>query len=593
MATATPVEESLTRSAPRAEHGRPDLGRRAAAAVLLALAIQFVAVSAWQAWRDSPTVDEPVHMATGLAALREHEVRLNSEAPTFPKAVNALPLLFARIPLPLDGWWSEVVDREPDELTGFEWARFTNEFETLQLERGDYRRVVFLGRIVPIVQGALIGLVLFALSSALFGRAAGLLAASLWLTTPLAVGFSHLNSLDLAFTLAVLATCLALERHVRRPTTITLAWLAAACGLVLLVRYTGVLVVGAVVVGLLLAPRPDRSRRAAVADAAVVVVASWALVWVGTLAVTPGSGSIPYQTGTVGSDLLTRTASAIVDLVPWPESYKFGFQFQIGASPLESTGYLLGQSWRGARWWFWPVTFAVKLPLAALAVMVLGPIAWRGLDRATVRRAAIVLLPTLVVLVAFLLPFPKPAGIRYALPVIALLLVVGSPVARWLLESRPRWVLVALLVGVQMASFWDAVPHSLAWTAPPFRPGYAVAAESSLDLGQDNRALIEWMDGRTAFVAPFGGSLEAVYTVPGYRPLLGTPPGDVRGWVAASATQLSSYERERLSWLRAYCHVDTIGGTILIYRFDRPPTAEPGPTRPAGRCPGDVSTRTG
>jgi len=591
MATATPVDESLTRSAPRAEQGRPHRGRRAAIAVLAVLTIQFVTVSALQAWRDSPTVDEPVHIATGLAALREREVRLNIEAPMFPKAVNALPLLIAGIPLPLDGWWSDVVEREPDELTGFEWAGFTNDFETLHLERGDYQRVVFLGRIMPILQGALIGLVLFALGSALFGRAAGLLAAALWLTTPLAVGFSHLNSLDLAFTLAVLAACLALERHVRRPTPFTLAWLAVACGLVLLVRHTGVLVVGAVAAGLLVAPRHGRPGRAAVADAAVVVVAAWALVWVGTLAVAPGSGSIPYWTGTVGSGPVTRTASRVIDIVPWPESYKLGFQFQIAASPLESPAYLLGQSWRGARWWFWPVTLAVKLPLAALAVIVLGPIAWRRLDRATVRRAMTVLLPSVVVLIVFLLPFPKQVGIRYALPVIALLLVIGSPVARWLVASRPRWVLIALLVVAQLASFWDAVPHSLAWTAPPFRPGYAVAAESSFDWGQDNRALMEWMDGRTVFVAPFGGSLEAVHSAPGYRQLIGTAPGDVHGFAAASVTELTTYQREPLSWLRAYCHVGTIGGTILIYRFDRPPTPEPGPTRPAGRCHGDVSVR--
>jgi hypothetical protein len=592
MAMATPVEESLTRSAPRAEEDRPDRGRRAAVAVLVLLTIQFVSVSAWQAWRDSPTVDEPVHIATGLAALREREVRLNIEAPVFPKAVNALPLLVADIPLPLDGMWSEVTKLEPDELTGFEWAAFTNEFESMHLERDDYQRVVFLGRIMPIVQGALIGVVLFALGSALFGRSAGLLAGALWLTTPVAVGFSHLNSLDLAFTLAVLAACLALERHVRRPTTITLAWLAVACGLVMLVRYTGVLIVGAIAVGLLLAPRAGRSRWAAVADVAVIVVAAWAVVWVGTLAVAPGSGSIPYPTRTVGSGPLMRTASRVIDVIPWPKSYELGFQFQIAASPLESPAYLMGQSWRGVRWWFWPVTLAVKLPLAALAVAVLGPIAWFRLDRATIRRAATVLLPSVVVLVVFLLPFPKEVGIRYALPVVALLLVVGSPVAPWLVASRPRWVLAALLLVAQLASFWDAVPHSLAWTAPPFRPGYAVAAESSLDWGQENRALVEWMDGRTVFVAPFGGSLEAVHKAPGYRQLLGTAPGDLRGLAAASVTELTTYQREQLSWLRAYCHVGTIGGSILLYRFEQPPTPEPGPSRPAGRCSGDVSVRT-
>ncbi len=595
MATATPVEESLTRSAPSAEDAGSEgfhVGRRAAIAVLVVLTIQFVAVSAVQAWRDSPTNDEPVQMATGLAALREREVRVNFEAPLFPKATNPPPLLVAGIEVPLDGIWSDVAERDRDELTGFEWAAFTNEFEHLHLERGDYQRVLFLGRIMPIVQGVLIGLVLFALGSALFGRPAGLLAAALWLTTPLAVGFSHLNGLDLFFTLAVLAACLALERHLRRPTRITLAWVALACGLVLLIRHTGVLIVAAVVASLLLAPRPGRPRREALAEAAVVVVATWALVWVGHLAIAPASPPISYVTATAGSGALARTASRVVDLIPWPRSYKLGFQYQISASAGKSDAYLLGQHWRGVRWWFWPVTLAMKLPLAALAVALLGPIAWCRLDRATARRAATVLLPSLVVLVVFLLPFPKQVGVRYALPVIALLFVVGSPVAGWLVENRRRLALVALLMVVQLASFWDATPHSLAWTAPPFRPGYAMAAESSLDWGQDNWALIDWMDGRTAYVAPFGGSLEAVFETPGYQDLLFTAPADVRGRAAASVTQLTAYYRDQLSWLRAYCNVGTIGGSILLYRFEDPPTPEPGPSRPVGRCSGDVSVRT-
>ena len=587
MAMATQVNESSTRSV-RTERARARPAW-AATAVLVALTVQFVAISAWQAWRDSPTADEPIHMASGLAALREREVRLNPEAPTLPKAISAIPLLVAGVDLPLDGTWSDIDAIDPDDVNVFAGGELASEFVRLHFERGDLQRVMFLGRIVPIIEGALIGFLLFALGSALFGRAAGLLAAALWLTTPLAVGFSHLNSLDLAFTLAVLAACLAVERHVRRPTRGSLAWIAAACGLVLLVRHTGVLVVAAACAGLVLA-RPDGRRWAGARDAAVVAVAAWALVWIGTIAVAPRTGTLWW--GQADDGRMTRAALSVLDVVPWPRSYEAGFRFQILVSPAKSDAYLLGEAWRGARWWFWPVTLAVKLPAAALAVMVLGPVAWHRHDGATVRRASAAVLPALAVLVAFLLPFPKEVGVRYALPVIALLLVVGSPLGPWMAARRPRWVIAALLAVVQLVSFWTAAPHSLAWTAPPFRPGYAVAAESSLDWGQDNDALAEWMRGRRVLVASFGGVTEMVWSAPGYRPLLDIAPREVRGWVATSATLLTTYERDRLSWLRAYCNVGTIGGTILLYWFEDPPTSEPGPSRPAGRCRDDVSVRT-
>ena len=60
-----------------------------------------------------------------------------------------------------------------------------------------------------------------------------------------------------------------------------------------------------------------------------------------------------------------------------------------------------------------------------------------------------------------------------------------------------------------------------------------------------------------------------------------------------SATDLTSDDQGPLSWLRAYCPVGTLGGSILVYRFTLPPDGAPGPTVPAGPCTGPASTRTG
>jgi hypothetical protein len=79
--------------------------------------------------------------------------------------------------------------------------------------------------------------------------------------------------------------------------------------------------------------------------------------------------------------------------------------------------------------------------------------------------------------------------------------------------------------------------------------------------------------------------------LPGYRPLLVTRPEEITGWVAVSATFLTTHYRDQLDYLRAYCNVGTIGGTILLYRFDEPPTQAPGPSAPAGRCDGPFSRR--
>jgi hypothetical protein len=63
-------------------------------------------------------------------------------------------------------------------------------------------------------------------------------------------------------------------------------------------------------------------------------------------------------------------------------------------------------------------------------------------------------------------------------------------------------------------------------------------------------------------------------------------------WLAVSATALTAYFRPVLGWLRGFCSVGNLGGTILLYRFHEPPDYDVrGPDRPAAPCDGDVSHR--
>jgi hypothetical protein len=154
-----------------------------------------------------------------------------------------------------------------------------------------------------------------------------------------------------------------------------------------------------------------------------------------------------------------------------------------------------------------------------------------------------------------------------------------------------RRVAAALLGVTQVAAAVAAYPHSIAWTPPPFTPAYQWTTDSNVDYGQDTRLVNEWAVGKQPLVdllLPRGVDLPA-----GSRPLLDVPPAEVSGWVAVSATRLTALDRDQLAWLRAYCPVDTIGGSVLLYRFDAPIDPRPGPTKPVGICSGDVSTRTG
>jgi hypothetical protein len=185
---------------------------------------------------------------------------------------------------------------------------------------------------------------------------------------------------------------------------------------------------------------------------------------------------------------------------------------------------------------------------------------------------------------------PLNLGLRYAFPSLALWFVAAGPAVR-LGSSLSRRVGAGALVVTQLAAVLVSYPHSIAWTPPPFTPAYQWATDSNVDYAQDNRLVGVWAAGKQPLVdllLPRGFDIPA-----GSRPLLDVRPEDVQGWVAVSATRLTALDRDRLAWLRAYCPVETIGGSVLLYRFEGPVDASPGPTMPVGICSGDVSTRTG
>lgn len=564
------------------EKGLPEIERRIALVILAALCLQFVLLTTPQAWKDAATADEPIYMLSGITALTKHQLRFNVETPPLPKVLAALPALAARPVIPTGKAFQD----------GNSFA-YGPEFFEAQRGADHLRRLLFLSRLMPIVEGVLTGLALYALAAGLFGRAAGLLASGAWLTTPFVVGLSHLNGVDVPTALCVVLASLATTRYLRSPTAWRAAIIGLACGTTILTRTTGLLlspVLAAVVVGV-----HWRRPRLAVSHAALLLLVAWLSVWIGVRAISPFPDFErldPFVFPERGPS--ESTASELVRLVPWPEEYDTGIFDLDRISTGRTPAFLLGRAWDGGRWWFWPGSMLVKLPAPVLLMILAGFACWLKLAASVRRRAALaVLVPALALgLFVLLQQTERQLGLRYMLPAIALGLVAGSPLVILL---RSRWVgpfLIGALGVAQLAGLWGSYPHSLAWTSPPFRPGYQMAADSNLDWGQDLYRLQRWGRNKEPWVAYFPFPISSDFPLPGQRLDGSTDLRQVKGWVAVSATMLTAFGRDELSWLRAYCPVGHLGGTILLYRFSGPPDPAPGPVTPASPCPGEFSERS-
>jgi hypothetical protein len=253
-------------------------------------------------------------------------------------------------------------------------------------------------------------------------------------------------------------------------------------------------------------------------------------------------------------------------------------------------------SWTGASVWFWFATLVVKLSTPIVVLLVAGPLVLVALvrsgriSRSTWRQTLVAVVLPAVVLFVFELPNPRTLGVRYLLPSIALWIVAASPIAL-VVTRRVAAMAVGVVLAVAAAITVYSFPNSIAYTAAPFRPGYRVATDSNVDWGQNFNQLASWSRGRHPYVAYFGPRGVTGADIAGTRPLVGTAPAHISGWVAASASDLTSADRGSLSWLRAYCPVGTLGGSILLYHFTVAPTAAAGPAAPASLCAGRVSHR--
>ena len=536
--------------------------------VLLAvITAGFLVLGAAEAWSDSPTFDEPVYVSSGVAVLLHHDVTLNEEHPPLTKVLAVLPVLLTHPVVPGNGTWS-----------GNDEYSYGARFLTAQLAAGKLRRVTFASRLVPLAETAGVTFVLYAIGLELSGAVAGMLAGLLWLASPFVLGIGHLDGTDVPFALGAALSAWALLRWLRWRDTRRLAWLGLALAAAAETQVTGLLVVAsglAVVVGAQWRSGIVR----ALAQAALAALIVWAAVWVVYLALDPA---------------MVRQLPLIV-----PRPYLDGIRYLSVHDGSGSAAYIAGVAYTGGRWWYWPLSLVIKWPEAGLLLLIAGTFGCLWLPRDLRRRAGVAVGVPAVLLTGFTLTMPKDVGLRYLLPVLALwaaaagsgLAAAGSRV----LEARVgrlAWVVTSVLLVAALVSTAVSFPDTIAWTAWPFRPNYTMVTDSNVDWGQDLYVLRSWSASRDPWVAYFGPRGISTADIPGARPLLGTAPRQVTGWAAVSVTALNSANRSALSWLRGWCPVAVLAGSILIYHFSRSPSASSAhaSSRPAALCPGQWSS---
>lgn len=545
------------------------LAVRLGVAALLTL---HTALLLWTNRSSAITFDEYAHLPAGVAYWRHGALDIYNLTPPLLRFWAAAPLLAMdpRVPDPA------LV--RADSADARHWI-YAEHFlrANAQIDPGRYVQFFTVGRAALIPLLLIGGWIVYRWAAALHGEIAGLAALALYVTCPNLIAHGALLTTDAGTSVALLAAAWLAWRFGAQPTLLRGALLALAIAAAHLCKFTALLLWPALLATLTLQARGAGWR--GLAHRGLGLFAAAAATWLVVNAVYGFSGvGRPLSEFALQSQLLTGVARQF----PWFPSplardVLIGFDVQKFETEGQYPALLLGEVYSGARWYFYPVALALKLPLATLALLALAATSARGrLDH------ALPLIFGWILLAGMTLGTQINIGIRYILPILPLLYVVigglWRPATGW--RRTAATVLLALAVIEPLAQ----APHYLAFMnalgGGPTK-AYRQLNDSNYDWGQDLDKLGAWMhenEQQQVILCYFGSVDPRVYGVT-YSSLL--EPDDESEYVVVSSYFVAgldhwlrtprgrSEERVSLPYHRELAELAPaarVGRTLFVYR---------------------------
>lgn len=539
----------------------------------------------------SPTFDEQGFLTRGVAYLRGENRQLRVGHPLGLNAINSFLLSLDRqVALPTDDpSWQGTNFHRPSELFLWEIGN-------------DVNRVMFQGRLPTIWLGMLM--------VALAGRwaweltrreAAGVLALLFLALDPNILAHSRLATTDLGLAAAALLAGYAMWQFWKKPGWQRALLAGGTFGLLLNTKFTAGLFVPLFALVILIAVvdrwwtgrHEERSGFAAWRPLLMLVVcypaAAFLVLW----------ASYGFQVGTLPDSLPVATQ---LGGTTWPASHYLEQLLDIGGRMQKSTpAFLLGEYSDSGWWYYFPVTFVLKTPVAALILL-----AWAltRLILCWLKRLQLTQCLTTVDVAALLVPAAGyfifalttdiNLGFRHLLPIVPFLSVFTAAMLSGLgaltAKRRPvprlgRLALLTLVVTLAAATLLT-YPHFLAYfnvLAGGPDKGWQALVDSNIDWGQDLAGLQTWTeeyDKQKVYLSYFGEARPEYYGI-GYVGLDSFPPrlmnpqanplhpsAPAPGTYAISATTLQGVhfeDHDEFAWFRSREPEDKIGYSIFIY----------------------------
>jgi len=544
--------------------------------------------------RESVTIDEVAHIGAGVSYLQKLDMRLNEEHPPLAKVLAAVPLVMRGVHADYSQTsWTFSGSGLIKEILG-EWV-----FGHWLIARwNDPIATVFWARMPMLLLTLVLGIVIFLYGSRLGDQWGGLLCLCAYATMPVMLAFGPLVLTDIAITLFFVLTLWAFANMWRSPSRGTILLFGLAFGGALLSKFSAGLLFfcfAAFILSLRWRPVAEQPTDKAelrawrrlrlwslfkgiVLAALVVYAVYFVLSW------NEPTDSLSALGTSMPALLLRRLL-----MPPW--IYLRGLAvFTFTGKP---SAFLLGHSYPHGVWFFFPVLFLLKSPLAFLLLLVLAlvvalfagisakfrPVRLAVISEGLHWRATWVFF---VVYSAACILSRFQFSVRHLSVPLALLILLLAPLPRtlqllrsagWPAARAAVWLTIALALA-SVATAVRAYPYYLPFmnSFSAGHPAYELVSDSNLDWNQGFLDAENWVHRRGLthlLIDEYGFSEPSVY-VPEARfwNCQEARPEDGGQWAIVSANMIE--DSHNCLWLLRYPHQALAGGSMYAFQLPTP-----------------------
>ncbi len=542
--------------------------------LLILCIVIFVAQGLTASPHKSASFDEQYHLSAGYSYLRTGDYRMATTHPPLVALLAGTGLLpLSDISLPLDDPSWESGDR----------YRFSDVFVW---ERNDQSvRMIEFGRIpLVVVLGSLLLITVAVWSWTLFGKQSMWLALVLTAFEPNLVANARIIATDFGVTVFLFVSVWAFWRWLQKPGPSRAVLFGLLAGMAMAAKYSGLMIWPIALLILLIDPKEHvTSLRVIVRDGALSLAAAMAVLWL----------IYGFDVGWIEAGEMRLPALAPFywrQLLNTAQGLMTGDDLKLN--------YMLGQVSQDGWWYYLPIAYLFKTPIALMILTTLGliTVAIRKQWRMTSALWAPVVVFTALGITGFV-----TLGYRHLLPVVPFTILLASNSVNLTLPNvRVRRLyagtLAALVLWVTVSSlrFYPNQESYFNELAGGWTNWSHLLVDSDLDWGQDLPALADKMDAlgiERVNLGYFGNAVPEKYGVrydplPGYIRFINgyelnayNPSTPAPGWYAISASSLRlgavqpgtedlyAFFRDKEPDARA-------GYSIYLYKVDYPPDAE-------------------